>query len=167
MILNMIGTALSLISVIRSQIKPSKSEEVAAAADPCVSSVRMPRDFLGKVLKNNGMATDYQLGTPGVQNAIQGLVNQLMAPWESSSVPGEQSTSSGRGYGQLRWWGEAADPHSDKGQAALVHYQQLLGQLGLSQARAPALSDLLRQYSGVLEADGAVLNKGAMLSLVA
>ena len=166
MILNIIGTALSLISVIRSQIKPSKSE-VVAAADPCVSSARMPRGFLGKVLRSNGMATDYQLATPGVQNAIQGLVNQLMTPGESGSVPGEQSTSSGIGYGQLRWLDAAADPHSHKGQAALVHYQQLLGQLGLSQERAPALSDLLRQYSGALEADGAVLNKGAMLSLVA
>lgn len=166
MILNMIGTALSLISVIRSQIQPSKNEAVAAA-DPCVSSASMPRDVLGKILKNNGMVTDYQLGTPGVQNAIQGLVNQLMTPGESDSVPGEQSTSSGIGYGQLRWLDVAADPHTNKGQAALVHYQQLLGQLGLSQERAPALSDLLRQYSGALEADGAVLNKGAMLSLVA
>ena len=166
MILNMIGTALSLISVIRSQIKPSKSE-VVAAADPCVSSARMPRGFLGKVLKNNGMATDYQLGTPGVQSAIQGLVNQLLTPGESDPVPGEQSTSSGIGYGQWRWLDAVADPHSHKGQAALVHYQQLLGQLGLSQERAPALSDLLRQFSGALEADGIALNKGAMLSLVA
>ncbi len=166
MILNMIGTALSLISVIRSQIKPSNNEAVAAA-DPCVSSAIPSRDFLGNTLKNNGMATDYQLGTPGVQSAIQGLVNQLLTPGESDPVPGEQSSFSGIGYGQLRWLDAAADPHSNKGQAALVHYQQLLGQLGLSQERAPALSDLLRQYSGALEADGAVLNKGAMLSLVA
>jgi hypothetical protein len=137
MVLNMIGTALSLISFLTSR----HSEPAPPAAAPAPS----PQESLSRVLQRSGVVDDSQLSNPGARQAMQGFLYGL----QQLSQPLGTNPYAAGGHSALERIQavERGERHDPAVTALEQRYQNLIDRLGLDDASGmPTLSALVANF---------------------
>jgi hypothetical protein len=161
MMLNIIGSAISLLSLFKSSSTETSRPETPPAAQ-AKANTSNKQSVLADMLQNQGLATASQLDSSQVQKAMQGW---LCALQQAAGQNGKSAT--GQPYGDQidRMQGVIDALASGKQSPALTQlndrYQALMTQLGCNgSADAPSLQKMLEQFRSQCRQRGCAFDEG-------